>query len=34
MINPVTPIGSSAAMNSGNVASMLSNGFMRFGCAL
>jgi hypothetical protein len=34
MIRPVTPVGSSAAMNSGKVASTFSSGFMRSGWLL
>ena len=34
MMSPVMPIGSSAAMKSGKVASIVSSGFMRSGLAL
>ena len=34
MISPVSPAGSSAAMNSGKVASIGSSGSSRSGCAL
>ena len=34
MISPVTPIGNSAAMNNGNVASIGQRGFIRSGCDL
>ena len=34
IINPVTPAGSSAAMNNGKVASTASSGFMRSGLFL